>query len=55
MVSKKLLKHINLNADDFPHELQTDKPNYQDIFDQTSKEIVSQVYRKDIEILGYTF
>ena len=50
-----LLKHINLDAKDFPHELQTNKPNYQDVYDQTSKEIVSDVYRKDIEILGYQF
>ena len=50
-----LLKNINLKVDDLPHELKTNKPNYQDIYDQTSKEIVSQIYRKDIEVLGYEF
>jgi chondroitin 4-sulfotransferase 11 len=50
-----ILKSLRLEASTIPHEKRSDRGPYQDYYDDESREIVAQLYSKDIETFGYTY
>lgn len=51
----KVLDSINIKTKKIPHIKKSTRSNYRDYYDEESKEIVSHIYKKDIELLDYSF
>lgn len=58
----KILEKINRKSplvarkiENIPHSKKSIRSHYKDYYDDESKEIVHQLYARDIDILGYTF
>jgi hypothetical protein len=48
-------KFFNITTKKIPHSKKSIRSNYRDYYDEESREIVSHLYREDIEMLDYSF
>ncbi len=53
--TKKLFALLNINAGTIPHTNHTEPKKYQDYYTQESKELVSQMCKRDIDYLKFSF
>ena len=51
----KALDFINIKTKKIPHIKKSIRANYRDYYDEESMETVRNIYKEDIELLGYTF
>ena len=48
-------KIFNVTIKKIPHFKKSTRSSYRDYYDEESREIVGELYKKDIELLDYTF
>lgn len=52
---KEIIQILGLSIDSIPHAKKSKRKNYEEYYDDESREIVLDLYRKDVEFLGYSF
>ena len=53
--TSKVKIKIFKNYDSLPKTLVTDHTNYQDYYNSSTRELVTNMFQEEIEILGYKF
>ncbi|MFD2162725.1 hypothetical protein ACFSJU_10010 [Paradesertivirga mongoliensis] len=51
----EICKRISIPHQQLPHENRTQHPDYRDLYCSETKDLVQSKFRKDIELLGYSF
>jgi hypothetical protein len=52
---KKACNLMEIEPLKLPHELQGSAKNYQDAYDSKTRDLISKIYREEIELFGYSF
>lgn len=52
---QKACRAMNLSGVELPHELKGSGENYVSLYDEESIQLISEAYREEIELFGYTF
>ena len=52
---KKMLKDVDCKTIPLPHYHKSDREKYRNYYNNKTKEIIKEFYKKDIEEFGYEF